>query len=730
MGSDQLIRVSQTPPVRSAGAHRPGGMPPADLGPEHNLVRELMQVLQKRRLIILSVVLTIVALTAVISLRMKKTYEAAGRIVINREVHESYSINDSAATVEDWDYSLELDTQVKIIQSDAVIQKSLARLAGRSAPGAPAGAAPGTETRAVEAFRSGLKISVLPKTRMIEVRYSSANPNTAANAVNAVIDTYIEENVEARYESVMQASDFLAKQLSDLKVRVETSQEKLVEYQKQSGIVGIDDKQNIVIARLDELNRELTAAEADRIQKEARYRLAKTGQASLLQSDDLLTRLRSQQSELRNRDAQLRTQFGAAYPKVAETENQLRDLDGQIRATEEKIFAKIRTEYEAAAQRESLLRGSLEQQKAQANQLNEKSVQYMILKRDADSNRQLYEGLLQKLKEAGVSAGLKSSNVRVVDRALVPLRPAKPNILRNLLLSLLLGLAGGIACALIVESLDNTIRTPEQIEGAVMLPTLGTIPRSTMVGGEMRKSLMGRKPAAPKASMLALVTHSRPRSNVAEAYRALRTSILLSSAGAPPKVIVFTSALPQEGKTSTCLNFACVLAQQGSRVLLVDCDLRRPALHRAISLPDQRGGMTTLLSGHSRVDDVLLAVPGVVGLNYIAAGPTSPRPADLLGSPEMQRLLGKWRGEYDHIILDTPPVLSVTDAVVVSVMADSVLLVVRAGQTRKEAVRRARELLVHVAAPVTGVVLNDVDASDPYYSYYYGAKYDGLYYHD
>jgi capsular exopolysaccharide synthesis family protein len=355
------------------------------------------------------------------------------------------------------------------------------------------------------------------------------------------------------------------------------------------------------------------------------------------------------------------------------------------------------------------------------------------LKRDADSNRQLYEGLLQKLKEAGVSAGLRSSNVRVVDLARVPIFPSSPNVPRNIVIGLALGLFGGIGLAFLLESLDNTVRTPEEAQTISALPSLGVIPLNTrQIARNGKKSSSGfslSSRLSDDSDSLQVIAFARPKSELAESYRALRTSILLSSFGCLPKVIMVTSALPQEGKTTTSINSAIVLAQRGGRVLLVDADLRRPSIHRALGLGNTSGLSTVISSGEPSEDSIVSTK--IPNLFVLTAGPLPPQPAELLGSTLMKDFLEKMRREYDHIVIDTPPALSVTDAVLLSIEADAVVIVLRSGQTTKAALRRVRDLLSHVNARITGIVVNafDLHAGSSYY-YQYDAKYYGKYYEE
>ena len=443
----------------------------------------------------------------------------------------------------------------------------------------------------------------------------------------------------------------------------------------------------------------------------------------------LLDKLREKEADLETQYAQATTQFGSGYPKVTELSNQLKQVRDAIEAEKTKMRDRIRDEYLAALQRENLLASAFDQQKQEANQLNESAIEYTVLKRDAETNRQLYQDLLQKLKEAGVSAGLRSSNIRVVDIARTPTYPVSPNVQRNLVLGLFLGLGLGIGLALVLESFDTTVRTMDELSTISTLPALGTIPLQLANNDALRKRLTTSLDIEEKIGLPALVTYDRPKSEAAEAYRALRTSILLSSFGAPPKVILVTSAMPQEGKTTISANSALVLAQRGSRVLLVDADLRRPGLEKLFGLKPHRG-LSTLISGSDKVEDVILPLPEVPNLWILPAGPIPPQPAELLGSTVMKDHIARWRNEFDHVIIDTPPCLSVTDAVLLSPEADRVILVARSGQTTKPALRRACDLLLQVNARVMGIVLNalNLHSADGYY--YYGGRYSNYYYHE
>src|SRR5208282_4968729 len=436
----------------------------------------------------------------------------------------------------------------------------------------------------------------------------------------------------------------------------------------------------------------------------------------------LLETLRGKQADLKIQIADLNTQFGPSYPKLAQLNNQMKEVDSQIQGEMKKIASKVRGQYMTALQRENMLHDALERQKQEANKLNESAIEYNILKRDAETYRLLYEGILQKLKEAGVSAGLKANNFHIVDSARPPTYPIEPNIPRNLGFALLLGLASGVGLAFLLEGLDNTIRTTEQAQMISGLPPLGMIPlgsKSAREGSNAKRLVI-----ATSKEAVELVTQVRPQSQMAESYRALRTSLLLSNLGAPPKVIMVTSALPQEGKTTTSINCAVVLAQKGVRVLLIDADLRRPSIHKTLGM-GPHSGLSNVLTGSTTLEQAVARTAVLPNLFVLAAGTPPPNPAELLASPNMRDLLAQLREQYDHIVIDTPPSLSVTDAVVLSPRADAVVLVIRSGQTTKTALRRSRDILTQVNAKVVGVLLNAVDLSSPDYYYYY--EYQGKY---
>ena len=729
------------------------------LPPQDSALREYLRVLIKRKWTIILCFSGIFIAVAIASLKMTPIYEASGSIAVNKTDPGLVNFKDSGSVSVDYFDPADLDTEVKILQSDLLALQVIKQLSldkrselGRKPDDASSlNLAPdplqmdSARTSALLAgFKGNLRVSLLPNSRIIELHYRSPDKNLAANIVNTLAATYVEQNFKTKFESTMQAADWLSKQLVDLQMKVETSQEKLVKYQKQHEILGIDEKQNITTAKLDELNKELTSAESERMEKESVYRLIQSGDPDVIASttsvagsnggtgansgSSLLDNLRTKQADLKIQVAELSTQFGSSYPKVAQLSNQLKEIVAQIQAETKKIAGHVRSQYMASLQRENMLRAALEKQKQEANKLNQSAIEYSFLKRDVETSRQLYEGLLEKLKEAGVTAGLRSSNVKIVNAARVPMAPSEPNIPRNLAFALVLGLTSGVGLAFLLENLDNTVRTPEQAQIISGLPSLGMIPQGSK---SIEASNQKRLTVASSKEAVELVTQARPQSQMAESYRALRTSLLLSSSGAPPKIILVTSALPQEGKTTTSINCAIVLAQKGVRVLLIDADLRRPGVHKTLGM-GPRSGLSNVLTGSATLQQTITRSPLVPSLFVLPSGTPPPNPAELLASSNMKDVLVELRDQYDHIVIDTPPTLSVTDAVVLSTKADAVVLVIRSGVTTKGALRRSRDILMQVNAKVTGVLLNAVDLNSPdyYYYYEYQGKYGSRYYQE
>jgi succinoglycan biosynthesis transport protein ExoP len=711
------------------------------------------RILLKRKWTIITFTVVVVTAALIISWRMTPIYDGVVRINWSRQMPNFFKDDASQGSVENGNDPLSLETQVRILQSDFLALQVIQNLgldkqpdfAGSYVVKTSGGLAISDsplqqlerEDKLIKLLHQNMRILQVGNTSLIEIRYSSPNPQLAAQIANAVANAYIEQNIKAKFDSTMQAANLLSKQLADLQIKMEKSEAKAVEYEKEHNIIGTDEKTNLTTEKLNELSKELIDAQADRIRKDSIYQMAKTGDANaspLFSQNSTLSGLRQQQLDLQAQYAQLSTLFGPSYPSVVQLQNRIKQVDKSYQEETANEVQGLQNDYEAAASREQMLQDALNEQTVEANKLNVDAIELKVLQQEAESNRSLYDGLLTKLKEASLQAGLNSSNIRIVDPARTPLRPSRPNILRNLEFALLLGLVGGVAMVFVLEAMDMTVRTPDQIETVSGLPTVGVIPFRSQEESAQRSGI-GRtlKPAPVATAHLMLpVAYADPQSEISEAYRALRTSLLLSSPGKPPRTILFTSALPQDGKTTTSLNAAIVMAQQGKRVLLMDCDLRRPALSKLFRLRPEIG-LSNVLSGGAKPEDAILATMQP-NLFLMPSGPLPPHPSELLSSNLMQDLLLRWREEYDHVILDSPPVLSATDGVLLSVQVDLTVLVVRANKTTTPALRRARDLLLNVNATLGGVVVNAVDMSSPDYYYYYsgytykyGRKYSGYY---
>jgi len=462
------------------------------------------------------------------------------------------------------------------------------------------------------------------------------------------------------------------------------------------------------------------------MRKEALYQFAKAGDVAdvpQLRENPIFQGLMQKRQTASAEYLDAVNQYGPNFPKVQRLQAQLKDLDQLIQKEQVNTLNRIEIDYREAKQRETLLTQALDQQKVETNEMAERMVEYNILKREAEANKTLYDGLMTKLKEVGISAALQSSNIRVVDPAMIPAYPSRPAKARNIALAFLVGLVGGIGLALMREYLDNTVKTRDDIETLARLPSLAVVPQfdGSSTNGSRKRLLQGIAPNGHE-KRIELVAQHLPKSQMSEAFRALRTSLLLSQPGRPPQVILVTSALPREGKTTAAANLAVTLAQLGDSTVLVDADLRKPGVGRLLNMGNGKyAGFSSYLAGVSSLDLVTVPHPDIPNLAAIPTGPLPPNPADLLSSHKLADAIAELRTKFKFVVIDSPPIMAATDAVILSVQTDGVLLVVRSGETPKEAFTRTRDLLISVKCHILGVVLNAVDSSAPdyYYSYRY-----------
>jgi capsular exopolysaccharide synthesis family protein len=570
----------------------------------------------------------------------------------------------------------------------------------------------------IDSFLSRLEITPDRGSRLVTVNYSTHEPELSAKIANTIARAFIDFNLESKIDATQQARDWLEKQLESLKARVEVSEERLNKYARENEIIGIDEKQNIVTQRLADLSTSLNQATAERINKEALYKEADGKDIDSIPAvinNTLIQKLTNDYTTLEVEYFQLSKLYKPEYPKMVRLKEQINKLNASIDKEKRKIINSIKSDYQAALKRENYLMTALNKQKAETLALNQRSIQYNILKRETDTNKELYNGLLQRLKETGVSSGISMSNILILDRAEVPQVPDKPKKKLNILLAVLIGLFGGTGLAFFMEYLDNTVKTHEDIERFVQLPFLGIVP--------LLPSGSKGNPRSEPIKEIMKVNESNP--HISEAYRNIRTSILYATPGIHPKVIVMTSTKIGEGKTTTVINIAQTLIQTGGKVLLIDGDMRRGKLHWYLNL-DNSKGLSDYLSGQKEVDTILKKTY-VTNLYAITSGPTPPNPSELIGSKKMSDLIDQMKPLYDYIIVDSPPIFGVSEGIILTTIADGVILVIKAGETPREAVQRAKKILSDVDAKVLGVVLNGINLESPDYGYYYHYYYNYYY---
>jgi len=706
-------------------------------------LRDYWKIIVKRRWIIIALFLIVLIITAVATFTMKPIYRGTTSVQINKEspqvmdFKEMFSVN-----VWDQDY---YQTQYKLLESRSLAKRVIQTLKLSEHPDfQPEPETPfqkwrssilksafglltfskkksasekdpsesKKETVLINQFLSRLKIEPIRNSRLVKVHFDSNNPELCAQVPNTLATNYIQQSVESRFIATEQVKEWLSKQLENLKAKVERADETLQDFGLKHDIISLEDKENVTLQRLNELNESLTKTEADRMAKEALYKQAKDKNFDLLPSileNKLIMDIKQAYIQLEAQYMKLSGTFKPDHPEMVRLKNQMEALQKRMDFEIGRIVGGIRNDYDLSLRRETLLRHAFEQQKARVMVMKEQSIQYNILKREADTNKELYKGLLQRMKEAGVSSGLTVSNIQVVDQAEIPTKPYKPNKQLNLLLAAVVGLFFGVGLAFFFEYLDNTVKTPEDVEQMIRLPSFGMVPE---ISHERQ-----RRQEKGTSYPVELVTHRHPKSILSEAYRNIRTSILLSFPEKPPKKIAITSPNPVEGKTTTVINTAIALSQTGAQVLIIDTDMRRPRIHHIFNGEDGVG-LSNFLSGHANLESIVKKTE-VPNLYYIPSGPIPPNPSELLGSNLFKGMMESLEKKFDHILLDSPPVLGFADSLILSTTVDGVVLVVLGGKTPKETLQRAKEVLYQVNAKILGVVINRVDVKRGNYGYYY-----------
>jgi capsular exopolysaccharide synthesis family protein len=610
---------------------------------------------------------------------------------------------------------------------------------GREAQTAGAAAAP-AQAYASTAFAilGGLSIAPIPETRLVYVSYVSPHPGLSADVVNALAEEFVSFSVETRYEATKQTSEFLTEQVALLREDLKRKEEDLQKYGQEKDLLYLSDNESTVVNKFADFNTALTTAQIERFAKESAYLELKDLSADSLPeavSNPTIQALRTTYTQVKSDFEEKSKIYRPEYPEMVQLRARLDATRNTLQEEIRKAVDAAEADYRAALKKESSLRGQLNAQREDVARMNRNAIYYHTLRSEVENMRTLLSTLIAKQNEIQVSSqlgGLRTSNIKVVDRALTPSAPFTPNVRRNLAMALLVGLLGGLGLIFLVESLDNTVKGPEDVEKLAGLPSLGVIPFLSPDLGKKRSDVYGayrsygaepQKPGddLPVVREIELVNHLYPTFSIAEDYRTVRTSILFSHADRAPKTIVFTSTLPQEGKTATISNLAVSFAQLEGRVLLVDADLRKPRLSRVFNLRNTYG-LSSYLAGKSSFEEIVQKT-SIENIWTVPSGPHPPNPAELLNSKRMRDLLARAKDEFSVVLLDTPPVLAVIDPVIVSSLADSTVFVVRAGKTTRRSLLRAVEEVRKSKADIIGVVFNEVrlgrqGIGTPFYHYY------------
>lgn len=723
-------------------------------------IRDYLRVIMKRRWTIITFFAVVVITVTIHTFTATPIYEATARLIIDKENPNVVSIQEvMAVDASGTDY---YQTQYKIIESRTVAREVIRRLhldeSEEFFPKPRDGFISnlkrsvretitfwkdslfsllktedeGTSealgeyepsSALVSGFIARIKVKPIRNSRLVDVSFQAKDPALAATIVNTLAGAYIGQNLETKLIAVKDAVRWLHNRIEEERKRVEKAEQALLRYKEKHNIVTdfSSDVEKITAQKLAQLNSRVVEEESKRVEAETRYKqaMALKGTPDMLDSipevlnNELIRQIKSMEVGLYKRMSELSKKYGQKHPRMVAIDSELKAL--QKRKTQEvnRVVNSLRNEYRVALARENSLKAALAKQKKESLELNQKAIEYGVLRREAESAGQMYELLIKRFKETSLTEDMRTGNIRIIDRAEVPKHPVKPKKRLNILLSVIVGLVTGIGLAFFFEYLDNTIRIPEDIRSHLNIPYLGHIPAIAVDG----KSDGGGRSE--------LVTLHSPRSEASEACRGIRTSILFSSAESTPQVILVSSSGPQEGKTITTTNLAITMAQSGSKVIILDCDMRKPRIHEIFQLSGEKG-LSNILTGDCNVTEAV-AHTRIPSLDTIICGPIPPNPSELLGSRRMARLLDILRKHYARIIIDSSPIAAVTDAVILVRFADGIVLVVRAGETPREIVKNGLGQLQAVNGHILGAVLNGVDKGmdspyyyHQYYYYYYG----------
>lgn len=706
---------------------------------------DYLKIIQKRKWIVIICFVVVVVFITIKTFKTTPVFQATSSIVLERK---EINVGFQQVVTENQMAPMDFYTnQCEIIKSRSIAKKVIDALGLKNhpeftpqkkrkdtSPAKDISQDPFAETRFINGFLSKLNVSLMRNSGVVNIKYNGHDPQLVTKIANSIVQTYIEQNWERRYNVAKDALNWLNKQIKDVKISLEESEQALQKYKKANDLIAVDmgesvksstmggERQNVVLQKLMDLNSELTNAKIDSLRLELLHNKFKefkdTHDDELIQSipavtqNTLIQALKTKYVDT-EREYFLKSQrYGVKHPEMIKLSVELNTTKDNILKEAAQISDSIATEYEIAKSRETTLLTAVEQQKGEIFALGDKAIYYAVLKREVDTNRQMYETLLTRMKETNLTEELKSSDIRVLDYAEVPISPIKPNKRMNILLGIIVGLGCGVGIAFLMEYMDNTIKTQEDIEKYLGTPLLG---------------IVGHIPMEKKESLIPqLITHTLPKHAISEAVKGIRTSIMFSHPDNPKKILLITSALPAEGKSTFASNLAVTMAQTGKKVLLIDADLRKPSLHKLFQI-DKSTGLSNILvkSCDLRMASKATQVPNVF---VVACGPLPPNPSELLSSPAMAECLHAAKEVYDWIIIDSPPLLTVTDARILARVVDGIIFVLKSNTTTRDAARKAESYLSDIRDKLLGAVINDVDFArnkyyyQYYYQYYYGER--------
>jgi len=590
------------------------------------------------------------------------------------------------------------------------------------------------ESPLVTAFIGRVKVAPIRNSRLVDIGFEAKDPALSAKIANTLSRSYIDLNLETKLKATQDAMAWLNSRIEDERKKVDQAEQALLRYKEKHNIITdfSKDVETVTAQKLAALNSQVIDAEVRRVEAETRYRQAVELERTpeMLDSipevlnNELVRQIKTMEVELQKKQSELSKKYGANHPQLVAIRNEQETLQARKAEEVKRVVNSLFNGFKVAQAREQSLKASLNRQKGESFTLNEKAIDYSVLKREAESTKEMYDLVIKRFKETSMTENIRTGNIRVVDVAEIPRSPISPKKTQNMLLGLIVGLALGIGLAFFLEYLDNTVKTPDDIKERLKIPYLGPVPLLAMAAPDNLVGKPGNPGTRERKPEEDLIVINSPKSTASESYRGLRTSILFSAADAPPRTILVTSAAPFEGKTITSANIAVAMAQAGNKILLIDCDMRRPRMHRVFNVPRDRG-LSNILAGTCGIDDAIIhtTIPGV---DIIPSGPVPPNPSEMLGSQSMFKIIEILRGQYDRIIIDSPPITAVTDSVIISRWVDGVLLVVRVGETHREIIKNGIGLLQSANAHILGAILNGVDMGrDSYYYYQYYYYYYG-----